>query len=253
MESAPQQHTNYQITKDLLDKQNKDLETNFNDADSSICSKQSGDPYCNEENRIVQMACFFPRYCSTNLVYPKNFLAIEDEFFHDKTESALEFIFYPNKENNEEKENNNEGANNNEEEKKNNERGENKNEGGEKNNEREVKIEKNSEEDEEIKYLDVDLFTGGDQIFSPEGRGNENSDKDEDYTQTYNKNDFNEQPPKVSLLFSHEFNLDNKKIPNIFYEHMFINKNKKEKKKYKRVTTSERNENKLVTIIYYSP
>ncbi len=78
--------------------------------------------------------------------------------------------------------------------------------------------------------------------------------------------------PKLPIMYSHDYNLENNtpmykgsetlgkmnrdKVPVCFYNHlMFCNNNKlvKCKNKYSKTSLTQRNKNKLLTIIYYSP
>ena len=95
-----------------------------------------------------------------------------------------------------------------------------------------------------------------------------------DYCQTYDRSDFAEQPPSVSVLFLHDYNYKNEKnfvsvnntvgkisgaskIPNVFYNHLMVTKNIKNvnNKEISSCCTSvtKRCKEKLLSIIYYSP
>jgi hypothetical protein len=81
-----------------------------------------------------------------------------------------------------------------------------------------------------------------------------------------------EKPPKIPELFYHDYNfgiklieksdetfgqLNREIIPVAFYNHLFINEESKKlvnnKNKYCRTSLTQRNKNKMLTVIYYSP
>lgn len=81
-----------------------------------------------------------------------------------------------------------------------------------------------------------------------------------------------EKPPIKPELFSHLYIFNNKKtlckenenflikqkgrIPNVFYNHFLINNNIynfDNKYNYNKISMTQRNKNKLITIIYYTP
>ena len=85
-------------------------------------------------------------------------------------------------------------------------------------------------------------------------------------------NSMKEIPPKLPIMYSHDYNLENNtpmdkgsetlgnmnrdRVPVCFYNHLMIcNNNKivKYKNKYSKTSLTQRNKNKLLTIIYYSP
>lgn len=77
-------------------------------------------------------------------------------------------------------------------------------------------------------------------------------------------------PPKMPEIYEHVYKFKNNNtlfkdneslgilnkgnIPNVFFDHLFANrKNKLNKCKYNKTSTTHRNKKKLITIIYYSP
>ena len=78
-----------------------------------------------------------------------------------------------------------------------------------------------------------------------------------------------ERPPKIPSLYEHDYNLQSKKlgevygelnketVPIIFYNHLMVDKNNKKftdnKKTYFKSSITHRNKKKMLTIIYYSP
>ena len=93
-------------------------------------------------------------------------------------------------------------------------------------------------------------------------------DINDNYTQDYNRNDFCDNPPKISKLFMDIYDYKNKnifshsndtsgnikeskKIPNIFYNHLLINK--ENNKRYTTTSFNKNNHGKLTTFIFYSP
>ena len=95
-----------------------------------------------------------------------------------------------------------------------------------------------------------------------------NKIKNDNYTQAYRRNDFNDRPPKVSTLFIHDYDYENKnifshsndtsgnikeskKIPNIFFNHLLINKENNER--YITTSLNKSNKGKLLTFIFYAP
>ena len=90
------------------------------------------------------------------------------------------------------------------------------------------------------------------------------------YGKSYDLTIMRETPPKSPELFFHLYGLNNSKklfkendafgnikkdkIPNIFYNHfLFRNKKYSLNNKYKKIAMTQRNKNKLLTIIYCSP
>ena len=92
--------------------------------------------------------------------------------------------------------------------------------------------------------------------------------KDDNYTQTYCRNDFCDRPPKISKLFMEKYDYENKNIfshsndtsgnikeskktPHFFYDHLLIKNVNNERF----ITTSlnKRGHKKLLTLIFFSP
>ena len=90
------------------------------------------------------------------------------------------------------------------------------------------------------------------------------------YTQNKDISGMKEIVPKTPELFNHDYNYENKKdsflsseklnkgiIPAVFYNHLMVSENNKyllnAKKKYLKSSITQRNKNKMLTIIYYSP
>ena len=89
------------------------------------------------------------------------------------------------------------------------------------------------------------------------------------FSQNKNINYMIERAPNLPSLYEHDYNLQNKNtsetygelnkeiVPNIFYNHLMIDKNSKNyknnKKKYIKTSITHRNKKKMLTIIYYSP
>ena len=98
---------------------------------------------------------------------------------------------------------------------------------------------------------------------------NNNNKNIEIYGQAYDLKIMRESPPKSPELFFHLYTLKNKtkffkendsfgiikndKIPNIFYNHFLFTEKKCSLNKYKKISITQRNKNKLLTIIYCSP
>lgn len=97
-----------------------------------------------------------------------------------------------------------------------------------------------------------------------------NKKKTEIYSQNYDLTLMKERPPKITDLFLHDYSFNEKlidksnesfgklskeTIPISFYNHLMISdKNKKSfNNKYFKTSITQRNKNKLLTIIYYSP
>ena len=97
-----------------------------------------------------------------------------------------------------------------------------------------------------------------------------NSKNIEIYGQRYDLKMMRESPPKSPELFFHLYTMNNKrklfkendsfgiikndKIPNIFYNHFLFTENKYFLNyRYKKISMTHRNKNKLLTIIYCSP
>ena len=91
------------------------------------------------------------------------------------------------------------------------------------------------------------------------------------YCQSYNRNDFEDQPPAISNLFLHDYNYKNKicfshinntfgkingsdKVPNVFYNHLMISNCINSKGiSYCCTSVNKRYKEKLLSIVYYSP
>ena len=99
---------------------------------------------------------------------------------------------------------------------------------------------------------------------------NNNNKNIEIYGQSYDLTIMKESPPKSPELYFHLYALNNSKmlfkendsfgnikkdkIPNIFYNHfLFSDKKYSLNYKYKKMIMTQRNKNKLLTIIYCSP
>ena len=215
-----------------------------------------------------------PRSFSENLIYSrKNTLFIEDEFFADKEESALDIIFFPKDDDEieEKKEETINGKNYDKIEDK-------KKEIKVEMEDEKIKKEEKNEEKKEIKKEErKEVIENVQKIKNVNNINNVNTinnltiiskKKSEEYSQNYSRKDFKDRPPSISSLFLHEYNYENKNIfshsnetngdinekemiPNIFYNHLLINKTKGRIN----VTTSmnQRNLEKLLTVIYYIP
>lgn len=103
-------------------------------------------------------------------------------------------------------------------------------------------------------------------------KNKEKNKKDDLYGQSFNLSRMREKPPTKPELFSHLYIFNNKKtlykenenfftkqkgrIPNVFYNHFLINNNLynfNNKYNYTKIAMTQRNKNKLITIIYYTP
>ena len=200
---------------------------------------------------------------------------IENEFFSEKEESAFDLLMYKNDVN----------VNNNNEVKTN----ENKSEAIEKNEKVEssekketefkineiqnVEFKKNENKKEEIdKKIEENKITENnikDNSKKVMNKSNKKNKNDNEYTQTFSRNDFKDKPPKVSNLFFYEFNYENtnvfshlndsygkinesKKVPNIFYNHL-LNHKENIGNRYVLTSISKRNYEKVLTYLYYAP
>ena len=94
------------------------------------------------------------------------------------------------------------------------------------------------------------------------------TDKNDNYTQIYSRNDFADRPPKIPSLFLKDYDYENKnifshsndtggfiieskKISNVFYNHLLINK--KNNKRYIITSLNKKNKGKLLTLLFYTP
>ena len=202
-------------------------------------------------------------------------LYIENEFFFEKEESAFDLFIckigeninndYDIKQNQ-----NKSGANqesgkveNSEKKEIENMKNQNQNVEFQRNENKKEKIEKNIEENKE----ENNVKNNSEKILN---KPNKKNKKDDGYTQTFSKNDFKDRPPKVSNLFLHEFDYENKnvfshlndsfgsineskKVPNIFYNHLFINKKNNNNGRYVLTSINKRHYEKELTYLYYAP
>ena len=206
-----------------------------------------------------------PRSFSSNLIFSrKNILYVEEEFFADKEESALDLIFIP-------KEDENETPKEETICEKNNEKTEDKKE--------EIKVEINDEKEKNevieknVNNIKVEKNLNSIKIVNNINIKNndaKNTKKriDDVYSQNYSRKDFKDKPPNISSLYLHDYDYENKnifsysnetngnineekKVPNIFYNHLLTNKTNGKIN----ITTSmnQRHLEKLVTFVYYMP
>lgn len=93
--------------------------------------------------------------------------------------------------------------------------------------------------------------------------------KDDLYTQNKSLTFMKEFPPKVPEFLNHDLNLENvnktntygnlnkEKIPHVFYNHLMLsndyNNDLSVKKRYLKASVTKRNQNKILTIVYYTP
>ena len=299
MSSAPEEFSNIQINDETENRPVIKMDYSKNDSISiSVNSQITNDNSQNSsvrasrKNKISQIQ---RSLTSTLLLSNKKTLYIENEFFPEKEDSAFDLLFFSkknedeeNKENKEIKEdkieNKVEKIENNIEIKENKENKENKEIKEVKENNIEIKETKENKieiKKEEIKNnvnnVKISVINNNICLKANENCNinkntqkniKKNIDKNDNYTQTYSRNDFGEKPPKVSTLFIHDYDYENKnifshlnetvgniieskKIPNIFYNHLLINKEKNER--YITTSLNKNNHGKLLTFLYYAP
>ena len=260
MASAPEQFSNIQIDDEIENNTNKLIDNSTTEKNESIsisiCSEKTCDISTNDGKKLrKKFMKTVPNSLSLNILFPiKKELYIEDEFFLSKKESALEIFSIPKKENEKQNEKTKEIVTvktSNEDSK--NSIIENK------------KIKITAEEETKNnkinqKNIVKDEITNGNIICDK----NKNLKKD-NYSQIIDMKIFNEKPPKVSRLFLHDYDYqsknvfshlndtvgvvnESKKIANVFYDHLLI----KNEKDYIHVSSNKRNNEKLLTVIYYS-
>ena len=209
---------------------------------------------------------------SALLISSHKTLYIENEFFNEKEESAFDLFMCPNGQN----------VNNNPDIKKinenkpeaieENEKAENikKKEAEFKNNEI-IKTGKNEiENDEKEKKIQENKIIENNNTKNYRKEIVNNTTKnDNTFKQTFSRSDFKDKPPKVSKFFLHAFDYENintfsllndsigkinesKKVPIVFYNHLFIH-NENNNKRYVLTSMNKRHNEKALTLLYYAP
>ena len=262
MASAPEEFSNIQIndeTDEIENRANKLVETSTSEKKEtvsiSICSEKTCDVSTNDGRQSRKKNTkLIPYSLSSNIYFHnKKELYIEDEFFLSREESAFEILNLPTKENEKEE------TKKIEIEKTPNEK--NKNSIIEN---QTIKISPNVENNNEIinkkKIIKDENITNKNIIKNKNQNLNKNN-----YSQIIDMKLFKEKPPKISRFYFKDYGYENKnvfshlndsigsvnetkKIENIFYNHLLINNEKNNI----RTSTNIRNDEKLLTVIYYS-
>ena len=296
MSSAPEEFSNIQINDEMENRPVIKMDYSKNDSISiSVNSQITNDNSQNSSvrasrrNKISQIQ---RSLTSTLLLSNRKTLYIENEFFPEKEDSAFDLLFFCKKNEDEENKENKENKEIKEEKTENkDEKIENKENNTENKEIKEIKennieIKEIKENKIEIKEAEIKNNVNNVKISVVNNniclKANENCNinkniqknikknivKNDNYTQTYSRNDFGEKPPKVSTLFIHDYDYENKnifshsnetagdileskKIPNIFYNHLLINKDKNER--YITTSLNKNNHGKLLTFLYYAP
>ena len=265
MSSAPEEFSNIQINDEIENKPIFKMDNIKDDSISiSVNSQITNDNSQNTSNRTTRKNKINEiqhSLTSTLLLSNKKTLYIENEFFPEKEDSAFDLLFFKNKNENEEITENKKD---------------------EKNMENKIEVKENKIE---IKEEEIKINVNNIQINnvnkntclnnyencnvnkSVEKNINKKIDKNDNYSQTYSRNDFSDRPPKVSKLFIHNYNYENKnifshsnnicgnikeskKIPNIFYNHLLINN--ENNGRYITTSLNKNNNGKLTTFIFYT-
>ena len=293
MSSAPEEFSNIQIDDEIENK--PIIKMDYTKDDSVSISVNSQNTNDNSQitsvrpSRKNKISKIQRSLTSTLLLSNKKTLYIENEFFPEKEDSAFDLLFFTKKDENKETKENED----NKEIKEN------------KTNQENEDIKKNKENKDEIKDIKIEvkenkIKENRIEIKEKETKINVNNikindvnnniciktkencnvnnniqqnlkkknDKSDTYTQTYSRNDFSERPPKVSTLFMHNYDYENKnifshsndtsgnikeskKIPNVFYNHLLINNESNER--YITTSLNKSNHGKLLTFIFYTP
>ena len=258
--SVPEHFSNIQINDEIENKSINKIDYTKNDS-ISVNSQTTTDKSKNtsfrvsRKNKISEIKCSLT---STLLLSNKKTLYIENEFFPEKEDSAIDLLFFTKK--NENKAN--------EESKI--EIKENKTEIKEKN--IEIKEEKIKNKTNNVKITNTNKNTCFKIIENCNINENKEKNiklkinKNDNYTQSYCRNDFSDRPPKISRLFMDNYDYENKnifshsnyaygnikeskKIPNIFYNHLLINN--ENNGRYITTSLNKNNYGKLSTFIFY--
>ena len=268
--SAPEEFSNIQINDEIENKSIFKMDHIKDDSmsiseNSQITNDKSQNTSTTRKIKIneIQRSITSPLLLSN-----KKTLYIENEFFPEKEDSAFDLLFFTNKNENDENTKNN----------KNEENLENKIEVKENKievieNKIEIKEEKIKVNVNNIQINDVNKNTclknyeNCNVNKSVEKNIKKKIDKNDNYSQTYSRSDFSDRPPKVSKLFIHNYNYENKnifshsnnicgnikeskKIPNIFYNHLLINN--ENNGRYITTSLNKNNNGKLTTFIFYT-
>ena len=210
---------------------------------------------------------------SALLISSHKTLYIENEFFNEKEESAFDLFMCPNGQN----------VNNNSDIKKKNE---NKPETIEENEKAEniikkealfknndiIKTGKNEIKNDEIekKIQENKIIENNNIKNNTKEIVNKSTKNDNSFKQTFSRSDFKDKPPKVSQLFLHAFDYENintfsllndsigkinesKKVPIVFYNHLFIHNENNNNKRYVLTSMNKRHNEKALTLLYYAP
>ena len=288
MSSEPEKFSNLQINDET--ENSPEIKMNYNKDDSISISVNSQITADNSKNNSVRstrknkISKIQRSLTSTLFLSNKNTLYIEDEFFPDKEDSAIDLLFFIKQNENQEKKDNVENKIEIKENKiviKENkiEICENKIENEEnkieiKDNKIEVKEEeiKNNVNNIKISCLNKNTYIKNSENLTVNKNMHKNikekTNKNDNFSQTYNRSDFKDKPPKVSSLFLHHYDYENKnifsysndtdgiikeskKISNIFCNHLLINK--ENNKRYITTSLNSNNDGKLSTFIFYAP
>ena len=270
MSSEPEKFSNIQINNEIENKPNVKMDHMKDEISISINSQITNDNSQNNsirtsrKNKIYQIQRSFT---SALLSSNRKSLFIEDEFFPDKEDSAIDLLFFTKKNENQENKENRENI----------EIKEKKNEVNKieiEENKREVKEEEIKKNVNNVKFccLNKDTYIKkNENIYINKNMHKnikEKTNKNDNFTQTYNRNDFKDQPLKISSLFLHHYDYENKnifsysnntdgiieeskKISNAFYNHLLINN--EDNKRYITTSLNKNNDGKLSTFIFYAP
>ena len=202
------------------------------------------------KNEINTIQLFF---ISTSLLLNNNKSSyVEKEFFTDKEDSAFNLLLLRKKKENKKNEENKEVK----EYKK------------DKPEIKKDKIDIKEEANNNLNNVNISKVKDVNEYKNMQINIEKNKIKNDNYAQAYRRNDFNERPPKVSTLFMHDYGYEknnifshsndtsgnikeSKKIPNIFFNHLLINKGNNER--YIITSLNKRNNGKLLTFIFYAP
>ena len=274
MSSEPEKSSNIQINDEIgnNDPFNK---MEYNKDDSISISANSQFTTDNSQNNSIRTTRknkinkIQRSLTSTLFLSNKKTLYIEDEFFPDKEDSSIDLLFFTKQnENQEDNVENKIEIKENKIEVKKIEVKENKKEIKENKGEINGNEIQNNVNNVKIGDLNKNTFEKNIVNYSVNKDIKEKINENDNYKQTYSKNDFKDKPPKVSSLFMHHYGYENKvffsysndtngiieeskKIPNIFYNHLLINNENSE-----RYVTTSFNKNcngKLSTFIFYAP
>ena len=272
MSSEPEKFSNIHINYEIENRPDNKIDYNKDDSNSTSINSQitngTSKNNCVRSSRKNKIKNIQRSLTSILLLSNKKNLFIEEEFFPDKEDSAIDLLFFTNKNENQK---NKENDKNKKFKEKKNEITENKIETKEKEDNKNVNN-INNVNNVKNNNINKNTYLKNSENHSVNKNINKSmikkANKNDNYTQTYSRSDFKDKPPKMSSLFIHDYDYENKnifshsneisgiikeskKISNVFYNHLLVNKENNEK--YITTSLNKNNDGKLSTFIFYAP